>query len=413
MIDPIRSQFNVLHPTIRAGLLCFVACSLVIAGGPTAFAQFQIPRLGDPDPFGGPRVIRAQIAEEAVQDEAAEGAAAEGEAKPDEAAKQDNAPEESTADAPPAEELDPRMVRLHLTDGSVVTGNLEVDSVTIETDFGMLTVPIAKILRFRPGLNSYSDMRANLDKMVEELGSDDYNTRQKAHRELTNLGLKIVDILPEYKDGGNAERKRHLEEIKTELREMSDNEDMMEERSYDDRPWIDGDEIVTEAFTVVGKIQQAQFTLDSKYGALKVALNDVSFGDRPVVGRAAISKNITVAGTNMAPSNFKSCGIRVQAGDVVTVRAEGSLTMTPWGSNEISSPNGSTEYGWFENGAIEAGSLVARIGDSGKVFKVGAQKRFVCKTSGTLQLAVGMNPDYSNGYNYPGEYKVRLKVEPK
>ena len=321
--------------------------------------------------------------------------------------------EEQPQPAEAAEKLDPRAVRFHLLDGSVISGNLNVDKISVATDFGELSIPVEKIKAFRPGLNSYSDIRTNLDNLVEQLGSDEYNTRQNAHRKLSALGLKIKDVIRQYKDSGNAERKRHLEEIRKEIQELEEELDEDDERDFDERPWIDGDEIVTDSFTIVGKIKEDQFSVESKYGELKVALQDVSFGDRPSISKPEITRSVTVNGTNIAQQNFKSTNIRVQEGDVVTIRAEGQVVMTPWGSDEFSTPDGAANYGWYIAGQIEGGALVGKIGSNGKVFKIGSKKRFVCKTSGVLQLAVGVNPDYANGYSYPGQYSVKLKVTPK
>jgi hypothetical protein len=45
---------------------------------------------------------------------------------------------------------------------------------------------------------------------------------------------------------------------------------------------------------------------------------------------------------------------------------------------------------------------------------VGRQLTMVAKSSGVLQLAIGMQGDYSgDGYQFPGEYKVKLKIDPK
>ena len=368
----------------------------------TASAQFD-------DPFGiqPRRAIRLPRPAVPVQED---------EAKTDEEAEKNpdaGAEEEQPETVAPEEKLDPRSVRLHLLDGSVISGNLSVDTISVTTDFGELEIPVEKIKAFRPGLNSYTGIRTNLDQLVEELGSDEYNTRQNAHRKLSALGLKIKDIIREYEDGGNAERKRHLDEIRKELQEMAEESDDEEERGFDDRPWIDGDEIVTESFTIVGKIQSDKFSVESKYGELTVALNDVSFGDRPSGAKAEITKSVTVNGTNIAQQNFKSTNIHVHEGDVVTIRADGQVVMTPWGGEQFSTPDGATNYGWYIAGQIEGGALVGRIGNNGKVFKIGSKKRFVCKNSGVLQLAIGVNPDYSNGYNYPGQYSVKLKVSPK
>jgi hypothetical protein len=45
---------------------------------------------------------------------------------------------------------------------------------------------------------------------------------------------------------------------------------------------------------------------------------------------------------------------------------------------------------------------------------VGRSTTFVAKATGVLQFAVGMPPEYSNeGYQFPGEYKLKIKVDPK
>jgi hypothetical protein len=38
----------------------------------------------------------------------------------------------------------------------------------------------------------------------------------------------------------------------------------------------------------------------------------------------------------------------------------------------------------------------------------------VAKTNGTLYFAIAMQNQYANqGYNYPGQYNVRVKVQPQ
>src|SRR5579862_2672013 len=50
-----------------------------------------------------------------------------------------------------------RTMRLHLMEGSVVTGKLSTDTVTVETAFGKLEVPVANIVSFTPGLDSHPE----------------------------------------------------------------------------------------------------------------------------------------------------------------------------------------------------------------------------------------------------------------
>ena len=55
-----------------------------------------------------------------------------------------------------------------------------------------------------------------------------------------------------------------------------------------------------------------------------------------------------------------------------------------------------------------------RVGLNGKVFKVGSKKSFVAESSGVLQFAVAMQHQYANqNYQYPGQYNVRVRVQPQ
>lgn len=340
--------------------------------------------------------------------EAKSGEAKPGEAKPDEA---------EGVDIPrkPAPQLGPKFIRLHLLDGSVISGNLSVAEIEVETSFGKLIVPIDKIRSLTPGLDSYPKVLEEIDTHIQNLSSDDYKTREQAHKDLAAMGGKIQKELERFANDENAEIKRHVGEILKELEAQAEEaENLDDEEAAVDQPWIRHDTVVTTDFTVVGKVSPKQFEIASKYGPLTVALADVSRGERDSGARESFRKNVTVAGQNIAQRSFKTSGVRVQAGDKITVRADGNVVMTPWGSNAATGPDGAPNYGWYTPNDIPGGALVARIGDKGQIFKVGRQATFTAKSSGVLQFAIGIQPEYANeGYQYPGEYKVKLKVEPK
>ena len=54
-----------------------------------------------------------------------------------------------------AENSPARLMRLHLMEGSVVSGRLSTETVTVETAFGKLEVPVASVVSFTPGLDSH------------------------------------------------------------------------------------------------------------------------------------------------------------------------------------------------------------------------------------------------------------------
>jgi hypothetical protein len=351
---------------------------------------------GAADPFGGPRP--------AIPAPAAPGD------KPAEAAK-----EEPAIDVPrkPAVELGPKHIRLHLFDGSVISGDLSVSEITVATSFGKLVVPIDKIRSFTPGLDSNPKQAEELSNLINNLGSDDYKTREQAHKDLAAMGAKIRKELEQHVQSENAEIKRHVTEILKEL-EAAAEEQSDDEEATAESPWIRLDTVVTTDFTVIGKVSPPEFVIQSKYGPLNVKLADVKMAAREAGVKESLRKTVTVEGNNIAQRSFKTSGVRVEAGDKITLRADGNVIMSPWGSNAATGPDGAPNYGWYIPNQIPGGALVARIGDKGTIFKVGRQSTFVAKSSGILQLAIGIQPEYANeGYQYPGQYSVKLKIDPK
>ncbi|MDP7377638.1 MAG: hypothetical protein QF516_06040, partial [Pirellulaceae bacterium] len=158
----------------------------------------------------------------------------------------------------------PNEIRLHLNDGSVVTGELAISELLVTTEFGPLTVPVSRVKSVRPGLKSYPVLLEKLGQLVQQLGDEAYEKREQAQKELMGYGLSIKNYLSTVEDEGDSELKRRLETIQKGLEELQD----LEDDSDVDPPWIFGDTVVTDDFTIVGKIQSDEFALASKYGDL-------------------------------------------------------------------------------------------------------------------------------------------------
>jgi hypothetical protein len=322
--------------------------------------------------------------------------------------------EETTeAPRPAAVPLGPKHIRLHLLDGSVISGDLSVSEISVATDFGTLVVPIDRIRSFTPGLDSNTRLSQQIEALIKNLGSDDYQTREQAHKDLAAMGRKAQKELQRFIADDNAEVKRHVGEILKESDEQAE-EKADEEDAPVEQPWIRQDVVVTSDFTVLGKVSPKEFKIESKYGPLTIQLADVQRGEREVEVRESLRKTVTVDAANIAQRSFKNTGIKVQVGDKISLRADGSLVMSPWGGNASSTPAGAPNYGWYIPNQIPGGALVARVGDKGTVFLVGRQSNFVAKRSGILQLAIGMQAEYANeNYPFPGQYTVKLKIDPK
>jgi hypothetical protein len=56
-------------------------------------------------------------------------------------------------------------------DGSVITGSLGVKEISIDTEFGKLSVPVGRIQSLTPGLESHTDFQKKVADLIEKLGA--------------------------------------------------------------------------------------------------------------------------------------------------------------------------------------------------------------------------------------------------
>jgi hypothetical protein len=302
-------------------------------------------------------------------------------------------------------------MRLHLMEGSVVSGKLSTESVTMETAFGKLEVPVASIVSFTPGLDSHPEERKKIGRLIQQLGSNAAAERDTAERALTDMGKAIQNELARYAADDDTERRTRVQKILAELEEVEDDDDLDPAVA---RPWLAQDSLETTLFTVVGKIAPQAFDLQTQFGPLKVAISDIRRGDRETELKPEIRKLVAVRGENLVQLNLVNSGVRLNRGDKVQITADGKLTMSPWGNNSVSTPDGSEQFQWYVPNQIPGGALVARIGSGGKIFKVGSKHSLTATKPGILYFGIAMNPQFaSQDYNFPGGYDVKVRVNAK
>lgn len=320
-----------------------------------------------------------------------------------------NVTDTASTNKAPVEPIGEQYIRLHMWDGSIVAGDVLVDRITVRTEFGNLEIPISQIRRFYPGLDSFPDLNAKLEGLVEGLGDKDFDVREKSHRALAAMGVQIREQIERFKDKGSAERKKRLGELKKEIDEMIDA--LEEDGENAEVALINGDTVETPGFTIVGKIEQDKFTLQSKFGPLSVPLSEIKMGDRAFqTAKAEIRKTVDVGAEAFFQRQPVSTKIRVNRGDKIIIKGEGVVQWTNWSTT--SGPDGIGNQGQYLG--ITSGTLCARIGTSGNPIKIGSKGDFVATKNGVLFLAIAMQDSHSNqqGYRWTGGYKAKIQIKP-
>ncbi len=314
-----------------------------------------------------------------------------------------------TASTKATETIGDQFVRFHMWDGLIVAGEIEGESITVKTEFGQLQIPIRQIKRFYPGLDSYPALKEKIEGLVAGLGDKDFDVREKSHRTLAGMGLMIRNQLSGFADEGTAEQKKRLAELKKEIDEMLDEVD--EDGEEIEKALIDGDTVVTPGFTIVGKIEQGEFMLQTKFGPLNVPLGDIKMADRSFNEvKEEIRKTVDVGAEAFFQRQPVATRIRVNKGDRISIKGDGTVQWTNWSTT--SGPDGLANQGQYMG--ITSGTLCARIGTSGEPIKIGTKGNFVASKSGMLYLAIAIQDNYVNqqGYRWTGGYKAKIQVKP-
>lgn len=339
------------------------------------------------------------------------GRRASGANKPAATAKKDAGDEDSDLPEEAPEPADPEVVRLFLMDGSVITGKLSVKEIQVETQFGQLTIPVTEVRSFTPGLVSHPDLAKQIHDLIETLGSEQFDQREKAQKTLLRLGRSVRGELEKRARDADTERRTRVKAILDEFDEQAEEEDE-DSRTSGPPILIQRDQVETSEFTVVGRILTPSLTVASLYGPLTVKLGDIRRGQRDAVRRPDVRKTITVDSGSLVQRSLKDTHIRLERGDRVIISAEGNISMTPWGNGASSGPDGAGNYGWYIQNMIPSGALVGAVGTSENVFKIGAKNTFRAERSGNLRLGIAMQADFAN-HDFPGHYTVKVRVERK
>ena len=305
---------------------------------------------------------------------------------------------------PGAAQVDPDRFRFILTDGSKVTGRLSLPHLELATEFGRLAIPITKLVQVVPGLEQRPEDRQEIEQLVQTLGKGEKECAQ-ARDELIKMGAKVRELLRQQREEAGEKVQVEIDKVLARLDELAP-----DEAAGDDSLLLQ-DQVRTAKFTVVGRIVSDKFRIETRFGDLTVTMGDVVRVERlGVDGLTNAQKSLDVDGANLAQLKFKDSGIQIQPGDKIIVRAAGSLSRA--GSKAFAStPDGSTRFGQYsQDPPILGGTLVAKVGPSGKVVRVGSGSTFVAKQRGVLQFAIGMRPEYVGRLEFTGKYTVSVKV---
>jgi hypothetical protein len=297
-----------------------------------------------------------------------------------------------------ADAVDQSEVRF--TDDSIVRMLILQDRLEVDTKYGKLSIPVADILKVDFGIHVSEDQQKKIAQAIEELGSENYKTRELAVKNLVGWGPYAYPQV--YKacksDQPEVKKRAQMAMDKLKAKHPARNLRLREE-----------DIIVTQNFTVVGKI--TTLTIKAKaenFGELELQLAKLR-GIRSLTGSAEV--DLTLDATKYANvGQWMDSGFEVREGMRLHVEASGTVNLWPQNGGFISTPKGFTQQGFIQGPGTQhyPGTLLGRIGTDGQMFVLGDRYDGPTNREGKLYLHIAPSPWMQNGST--GSYAVKISA---
>lgn len=301
--------------------------------------------------------------------------------------------------------------QVRMLDGSSINGILQTASIKVKTNFGELEVPVKDIVSIVPGYRNHPKVKDDVLILIKELKSKEKRVYDRAVVALSKKGSQYLGLLQDQIKTFDAKKdKKALARLETIIEDFEIEIEEMGEAQRKNHVYLEQDRLVTKKFEIVGQILDTSFKFASKYGQLSVEFQDL----RKVVLRkysgdmGIIKKNFKITAED-SQNSFKDSGILVKLNDHIKITATGDIEISVWGY--ITGPEGNSNgMGMINN--FPTGTMLARIGSTGEMIKIGSSHSFRAKKAGKLYLGTAFNARYTR-HGTSGGYNVQVKVKPK
>lgn len=286
----------------------------------------------------------------------------------------------------------------HYNDGSVVRVTMRDSHLKVSTKYGLLTIPMSDIRQIDFGWHVATELEKDIHASIKQLGSDAYKQREDAKQHLTGAGLTAYPILMKTIPHSDLEVSQRIAQLLKGLADKHPPEELS-------RP--DKDVIRAAAFDVTGRIQATGLHAYSEsFGEVTLALPKLRKLCLLAAGDS-VELVVDAAKYGSAADQWLDAGTVVGSNLRLIVRSEGQVDLWPQGPGQyMTGPKGYSTAG--KDSTFMAGTLLGRIGTSGKAFVVGEQFDGIPTHEGRLFLHIVPSP-WNNAST--GTYRVRIRTD--
>ena len=291
----------------------------------------------------------------------------------------------------------------HLRDQSRIAGKPKLKSLDVETRYGNLSIPLDQLVRVRFARRLPAELQGKIEKLIKELGDEDFDKREAATAGLKEIGAPALDALRKAAKSENDEVKNRADGIIAGL--ATESSKTPQAADDDPLPQLSGteDEVTTTRMTVKGRVTMEEIALETQYGDLRVSVSDLSGITFRMSGPS--TAKATVSCQNQPPQNWLETKVDLEKGQKIKIEATGQVTVRNYGI--VSGPDGNREYSGhatFNNFPML--SLGGKVGKKGEPFLIGNNYTGKVRGQGKLYLGIVTFSPYPTGA--VGNYQVKV-----
>ena len=296
---------------------------------------------------------------------------------------------------------------LKLRNGDVITGIVDISSISFKTSYGDLAFPIKDVANIILGVNTFGVDRSQVMDHLNAIQNSDLNDASVAFDKLIKMEIGAIPYVKEYMES-SAYKKKDGSDISVELAY-----DVMLSRHNLTKAFKAKDVLQTNGSTAIeGNYDFESLALETDYG--RISVNRVKIASISVIykevnnantGNFKLNANQHIAGNTNG--GWANTGILVRKDQSIKIIASGQVNIASLSNNTYTPDGGVNGTPGPKSGEPSYGCLVYKIGENGPMMKAG--DNFAGKAVSTGIIYVSIFESVFNAAN-TGSYTVKVAV---
>lgn len=300
-----------------------------------------------------------------------------------------------------------------LRDGNIITGETQVNNISLVSPYGKLEIPIKNINSMELGIKSDAVFVEKIKNLCKLISTATGEQQKAAYTELVNSGIQAIPIVNEFNMSIEVVAVESETEIANEfsiqsaLNELKDKHKITEDIPEFDIISFDSDNTISGNYAFKSVALKTEFgTLDiPKEKIKKIDVNYENYTEGDKVYKLNASKHISGNTTG----GWLKTDITVKAGQKIVITSTGEIVLASLSSGKYN-PDGSVSSAGYDDYAVSTptyGNTIYKIGENGAMIKAGSKYSGVASKSGTIYISI-----YETVYNpaNTGSYTVKIKT---